>query len=170
MTARSHEATAPAHEAGRITVAVRSYDHPDAARLLRAFYEDQVNRYGFAETIDADPGRYAPPNGVFVVVYHEGVPAGCGGYRWFDQSRRTVEVKKTYAIPERRGFGIGRAMLGWLEQHAVANGARRSILETGVRNHAALGLFREFGYQPIASYVLSRDPEINRAFTKRLVS
>lgn len=41
----------------------RRVDHPDAARLLRAFYDDQVDRYGFAESVALDPDEYAPPRG-----------------------------------------------------------------------------------------------------------
>ncbi|MFK3984990.1 GNAT family N-acetyltransferase [Micromonospora sp. NPDC050397] len=148
----------------------RPYDHPDAARLLRAFYEDQVSRYGFAEPVDADPAGYAPPRGVFLVVYREHAPIGCGGYRWFDRTNGTIEIKKTYTIPEVRGTGVGRVLLSALEQHGVMNGASHSILETGVRNHAALALFRSLGYQPTHTYVASRDPKINRAFVKTLIS
>jgi ribosomal protein S18 acetylase RimI-like enzyme len=69
-------------------------------------------------------------------------------------------------IPAFRGCGAGRALLSWLEHHATANGARRAILETGIRNAAALRLFTSTGYGPIERYVDGRDPAINRAFVK----
>ncbi|MGW0436415.1 GNAT family N-acetyltransferase [Micromonospora sp. NPDC003197] len=168
MTRTSHDEAGPTRTAGEVLVVQRVLDHPDAASLLRSFYEDQVERYGFADPVDADPAEYVLPSGVFVVAYCDGVPAGCGGYRWFDRPSGTVEIKKTYSVPRMRGLGVGRALLVWLERHAVAAGARRGILETGVRNHAAIRLFHEFGYRSIESYVPSRDPEINRAFTKLL--
>ena len=155
---------------GGIEICERSPAHPDAARLLRAFHAEQVDRYGFADPVDLDPAEYTPPEGVFAVVYGEGQPVGCGGYRWFDRSRRTVEIKKVYVIAAGRGRGAGRALLSWLERQAVAAGARRAILETGVRNTAALRLFTAAGYQPADSYVAGRDPEINRAFTRPLAS
>jgi ribosomal protein S18 acetylase RimI-like enzyme len=67
-----------------------------------------------------------------------------------------------------RGLGAGRALLSWLERHALAAGARRAILETGVRNTAALGLFTSAGYRPVDRYVQGRDPAINRAFARLL--
>lgn len=154
--------------AGPVGIAARSVRHPDAARLLREFYDDQVGRYGFAESVDLDPDEFVPPCGRFVVVYQVGRPVGCGGWRWHDQAR-TVEIKKTYVVPAARGMGTGRALLSWLEGDAVRAGAARAILETGVRNTAALALFASQGYRPVGRYVAGRDPEINRAFARPLI-
>jgi GNAT superfamily N-acetyltransferase len=143
-------------------------DHPDANALLGAFFHEQVGRYGFAESVDLDPDVYAEPNGIFVVIYRGGSPVGCGGCRRFEPRGHTFEIKKTYLIPEMRGCGLGRRLLDLLESTAVNCGARRIILETGVRNQAALGLFASRGYMPMARYVTGRDPAINRAFEKIL--
>ena len=162
----------PALSAGstvQIQITERRPDHPDASRLLRAFHREQLDRYGFADPIELNSGEYAPPRGVFAVVYQDGAPIGCGGYRWFDPAARTVEIKRLYLTPASRGHGTGRALLAWLEHHAVAAGARRAILETGVRNTAALGLFTSAGYQPVDRYVEGRDPQINRAFARSLI-
>lgn len=155
---------------GRIQIAERSPADPDALELLRAFRDEQIDRYGFADPIDVDSCEYAPPIGVFAVAYQDAVPVGCGGYRWFDQKAHTVEIKRGYVVPASRGHGTGRALLSWLEQHAAAAGARRAILETGVRNTAALRLFVSAGYRPVDRYVEGRDPDINRAFARVLTS
>ena len=127
----------------RFRIAERLPSHPDAARLLRVFHDEQVDRYGFADPAELDSGEYAPPSGVFAVVYQDAVPAGCGGYRWFDRATHTVEIKRIYVVPASRGHGTGRALLAWLEHRAVRVGAQRAILETGVRNTAALSLFKD---------------------------
>jgi len=150
------------------TLLERRVDHPDAVGLLRAFYEEQVGRYGFAESIDLDPQVYLRPHGIFVVAYEGGRPVGCGGCRWYDRSDGVVEIKKTYLVPDARGHGLGRTLLTWLEARALGWGAERAILETGVRNSAALALFTSSGYRPTRRYVADRDPAINRAFTKPL--
>lgn len=144
--------------------------HRDAARLLRAFYADQVDRYGFADPVDLNSAEYTAPHGAFAVAYHGAVPTGCGGYRWYDRTACTVEIKKLYVVSASRGLGTGRAVLSWLERRAVAAGARRAILETGVLNRAATGLFASAGYVPVDRYVEGRDPEINRAFARSLAS
>lgn len=153
-----------------VEIAERPPGDPDAAGLLRAFHGEQLQRYGFADPAELTAGEYTAPNGVFAVLYDGAVPAGCGGYRWFDKTTRTIEIKKIYISPASRGLGMGRALLSWLERHAVAAGARRAILETGVRNTAALGLFTSAEYRPVDSYVEGRDPAINRAFARLLTS
>lgn len=168
MTTIPDSAVAPS--AHRIEIAECPPSDPDAARLLQAFHAEQLDRYGFADPAELTSGEYTAPSGVFGVVYHAAVPVGCGGYRWFDQATRTVEIKRIYIVPASRGLGAGRELLSWLERHAVAAGARRAILETGVRNSAALGLFASVGYRPVERYVEGRDPAINRAFARVLTS
>jgi GNAT superfamily N-acetyltransferase len=152
----------------QVRITERRPAHPDASRLLRAFHREQVHRYGFADPIKLNAGEYTPPRGVFAVVYQDGTPIGCGGYRWFDRAARTVEIKRMYLTPATRGHGTGRALLTWLEHHAMKAGAHRAVLETGVRNIAALGLFTSAGYRPVDRYVQGRDPQINRAFARSL--
>lgn len=159
---------AVASSADPIEIAARPPGNPDAARLLRAFHREQLHRYGFADPVELTADEYTAPGGIFAVVYDGAAAVGCGGYRWFDQTSSTVEIKKIYVTPASRGRGAGRALLSWLERHALAAGARRAILETGVRNTAALGLFASAGYQPVDRYVQGRDPAINRAFTRLL--
>jgi GNAT superfamily N-acetyltransferase len=168
MTTSSPDSARPAHEAGPVEITERSYDHPDAMRLVRALYEEQVDRYGFADPVEADPAMYAPPHGLFLVLYVADVPSACGGYRPYDLDAAVVEVKKAYTVPNLRGKGLGRLVLSRLEQHAARHGAHRVILETGVRSDAALALIQRAGYQPAARYVSGRDPAINRAFFKDL--
>jgi GNAT superfamily N-acetyltransferase len=168
MTTSSPDSALPAHEAGRVEITERSYDHPDAIRLVRALYEEQVDRYGSADPVEADPMIYAPPHGLFLVVYVADVPSACGGYRPYDPVAAVVEFKKMYTTPGLRRRGLARLVLSRLERDATSGGARRAILETGARSHAALALVRRAGYQPTARYVSGRDPAINRAFFKDL--
>lgn len=155
---------------GLITFLDRAVDHEHAASLLRAFYDEQVGRYGFADSVDIDPRKFVSPNGSFVVAYCDGEPVGCGGWRWHDRAAGVAEIKKLHLIPAARGVGAGRALLSRLEDDALAAGAVRVILETGARNTAALALFARAGYRPIASYVPGRLAEVNRAFARCLVA
>lgn len=141
---------------------------PDASELLSDLYREQLGRYGFADPPELDPRHYTPPHGIFVIVRHGAVLLGCGGYRWFDRPARTVEIKRLYLVPAARSYGTGRVLLSWLEQHAASDGAQRAILETGVRNTAAIGLFTAVGYRPIDRYVPGRNPDVNRAFARSL--
>lgn len=149
-------------------IAQRAYDHSDARALVTQLYDDQVVRYGYADPVEADPDLYRPPRGLFLVGYYDRRPVCCGGFRGYRPG--IVEIKKMYTIPELRGRGLGVAIIEELERNAIAAGAQRAILETGVRNTAALGLYDQAGYRPTARYVQGRDPAINRAFVKDLTN
>lgn len=170
MSTTPGEPSAPAPAGSPLQITERLPSHPHAVRLLRAFHSEQVDRYGFADPVDLNSGEYAPPNGLFAVAYQGATPAGCGGYRWFDRATHKVEIKRIYVVSVYRGHGTGRVLLAWLERHAAKAGAERAILETGVRNTAALSLFTSAGYQPVDRYVEGRDPEINLAFARTLAS
>lgn len=83
----------------------------------------------------------------FVVAYRDAVPVGCGAMRRLDAT--TAELKRMYVIPEARGEGIGRAVLEALEAEARKLGVARLVLETGIRQDAALGLYRSSGFREI---------------------
>jgi putative acetyltransferase len=97
-----------------------------------------------------DPGEVAEGRGTFLVVYRDSVPVGCGALRLLDSE--TAELKRMYVSPTVRGRGLGRLLLGALEAEARALGVRRLVLETGIRQAAALALYRATGYRPIPLY------------------
>jgi len=97
-----------------------------------------------------DPEEVAGRRGAFLIVYQEGTPVGCGALRLLDAE--TGELKRMYVIPAARGTGLGRRLVTALETAARALGARRLVLETGVRQTAALALYRATGFQPIPLY------------------
>jgi GNAT superfamily N-acetyltransferase len=164
-----HGSSAPLESSRQVRLVARPVDHRDSTTLLQAFYQDQIERYGFADAVDLDSADYAPPCGVFVVLYEDDQPIGCGGCRWYDRDAAVAEIKKVYVLPSTRGHGGGRLLLQWLEAQAAGWGAKTAVLETGVRNTAALSLFARCGYRPTSRYVPGRDPEINLAFVKELV-
>jgi putative acetyltransferase len=97
-----------------------------------------------------DPEEVAAGRGTFLIVYREGAPVGCGALRLLDAE--TAELKRMYVAPAVRGTGLGRRLLTALEAEARALGVRRLVLETGVRQTAALALYRATGFHPIALY------------------
>jgi GNAT superfamily N-acetyltransferase len=157
------------HQPLDVVLAVRRYHDEDSAELVGALYAEQRGTYGYADPVEAPDTDYAPPHGIFLVVYDlGGHPVACGGYR--RRGLHGVEVKKMYTRPEHRGRGIGRGLLTELERRAAAAGARTIILETGARNSAAVALYKSMGYEPTGSYVSGRDPCVNRAFAKQVDS
>jgi len=97
-----------------------------------------------------DPAEVADGRGTFLVVYREEAPVGCGALRLLDAE--TAELKRMYVSPSVRGTGLGRRLVAALEAEARALGVRRLVLETGVRQAAALALYRATGFHPIPLY------------------
>jgi putative acetyltransferase len=97
-----------------------------------------------------DPEEVTGERGTFLIVYRGGVPVGCGAIRLLDTE--TAELKRMYVDPAVRGTGLGRRLVTALEAEARALGVRRLVLETGVRQAAALALYRATGFHPIPLY------------------
>jgi putative acetyltransferase len=78
------------------------------------------------------------------------------------------EVKRMYVDPAARGRGLGRMILAALEEEARRIGLICLRLETGIKQDAAIALYRSAGFReigPFAPYVA--DP-LSRFFEKRL--
>ncbi|MEO3827346.1 GNAT family N-acetyltransferase [Actinomadura sp. B10D3] len=156
-------ALSPFERDPRHVVQPRPYDHPDARWLTNELYLEQLARYDVADAPIDSVDDFAPPNGLFLIAYVDGVPCACGGIRTYEPG--VAEIKKMYVAPAFRGHGLGRCILAALEQAGQANGVVRFILETGSRNTEALALYAHAGYYPIPAY-RDRDSTINRALAK----
>jgi putative acetyltransferase len=66
-----------------------------------------------------------------------------------------AELKRMWVIPEARRLGVSKIILAALEARARSEGVRTLRLETGVENHAALGLYTRAGFkrgEPFGDY------------------
>ena len=103
-----------------------------------------------ANHFQLDAAETAEGRGAFIVVYRGETPVGCGALRLLDAE--TGELKRMYVSPSERGKGLGHLLVSALEAEAKTLGVRRLVLETGVRQQAALALYRAAGFQPIPLY------------------
>lgn len=108
------------------------------------------DRSGSVRSVSAEPEEMTPPDGDFLVVIHEGRPAGCGGLKRLDGD--ACEIKRMYVAPELRGRGLSAALLDALENRARALGFTIARLDTGDRQPAARRLYEGAGYRRIPSY------------------
>jgi GNAT superfamily N-acetyltransferase len=97
-----------------------------------------------------DPDEVAEGKGVFLAALCGGQAVGCGALRTLGNG--VGELKRMYVRPDERGRGFGRRVLAALEMEARALGLRRVVLETGLRQAAALGLYEAAGYRRIPAY------------------
>jgi ribosomal protein S18 acetylase RimI-like enzyme len=91
-------------------------------------------------------------------------PVGCGAFKFRDGG--WAELKRMWVAPTVRGLGVGRRLLGELEQRAAAGGARRTRLDTNGSLVEAIGMYRSAGYREVRPY--NDEPYADRWFEKRL--
>lgn len=96
------------------------------------------------------PDEVAEGSGAFLVATLGGKPLGCGAVRSIGDG--AAELKRMYVAPAWRGRGLGRALLAALAAEARALGARRLVLETGIRQEAAIALYRAAGFEVIPAF------------------
>jgi putative acetyltransferase len=133
----------------KITVASEAFDSPDARRLISALDAHLASRYPPEQRFGPNlkPEHLVAGLGTFVIARLDGLAIGCGALRRLDEA--TVEVKRMYVEPDVRGRGVAKAILESLEHSASALGARRLVLETGIYQDEAIGLYRRVGFTQI---------------------
>lgn len=85
-----------------------------------------------------------------VVAYEKEKAVGCGAFR--EYAADTAEIKRMFVRPENRGRGIAGKILTELEIWANEFKFSVFILETGVKQPEAIGLYQKSGYEITPSY------------------
>ena len=85
-----------------------------------------------------------------VVLYETELPAGCGAFKFYEN--KTVEIKRMYVLPEQRGKGMAGQILNELEKWAKELNYNCCVLETGIMQVEAIGLYQKAGYIVIPNY------------------
>ncbi|MFN8239422.1 MAG: GNAT family N-acetyltransferase [Bacteroidales bacterium] len=102
-----------------------------------------------------------------VVAYIDGYPAGCGAIKPFDEA--TMEIKRMFVRADYRRMGIAGTVLGELEKWTLELSCKKCILETGLKQPEAIGLYKKTGYIPIPNYGQYEGVETSVCFIKELV-
>jgi GNAT superfamily N-acetyltransferase len=137
--------------AAAVTVDLVDWDDPDATRLRNAQQTELRDRYG-----EDDIGHTMTGETIvaMLLVRVDGVPAACGALRDLggEHGPGTAELKRLYVVPVYRGRGLSRIVVRGLENRASALGFDRLVLETGVLQPEAIGLYLGAGYQFIENF------------------
>lgn len=84
------------------------------------------------------------------VIFDNEEAVACGAIKELDSN--SMEVKRMFTLPEKRGKGLASAILKELESWAKELGYKKTILETGKRQTEAVALYSKCGYQVIPNY------------------
>jgi len=101
-----------------------------------------------------------------VIAYNEGKPVGCGCFKEYDTE--IVEIKRMFVDKDYRGRGISKVILSRLENIAFEKGYKKAILETGIKQLEAIGLYSKQGYKTIENYGQYAGMESSICMLKRL--
>ena len=85
-----------------------------------------------------------------IILQEDGMALGCGALKEFDLD--SMEIKRMFVLPAKRGYGHASSILKALEVWASELKYKRIVLETGQRQHEAIGLYEKKGYQRIPNY------------------
>lgn len=140
------------------------YDSPDAVKLIDEVQQEYVERYGSPDITPVDPAEFAPPRGIFLVGYVDGIPVACGGWRAHGAE---AEIKRMYVTGSARGNGFARMLLAELERTAAEAGMTGVRLETGHKQPEAIALYESSGYHRIPGFGVYRDEPDCVCFGKR---
>jgi GNAT superfamily N-acetyltransferase len=145
---------------------VTSFLDPVVQDLVAAVQAEYVVRYGGPDDTPVDAAQFDPPDGVFLVGWHDGAPVATGALRRYDED--TVEIKRMFVPLPHRGKGFARGMLAALEARAREAGYRRIWLETGTAQPEAMALYESTGYVPIEGFGHYRWSPDNRCYGKEI--
>jgi GNAT superfamily N-acetyltransferase len=142
------------------------YDSDQAQGLIAELQGEYTERYGGPDATPVDPDEFEPPHGAFFVAHREGQLVGCAGMR--RHSATDVEVKRMFVRRPFRGRGWSRTLLTLIEAEARALGFQRIVMETGLQQPEAMGLYESSGYDPIPGFGHYADSPVNRCYAKDL--
>ena len=127
-----------------LTVAEEPPDQGEAIELLRQSDEFSIALYPPEYLHQADLPALLADNVRFFVARRDGRALGCMAL--VRNRSGKGELKRCFVTQEARGQGVGLALLTAAEAAAREEGMRAIQLETGIRNNAALRLYRGCGY------------------------
>ena len=103
----------------------------------------------------------------FFLIRNSGMPAGCGGVQLF--GTEYGELKRMYVRPQFRGLGYGKLLLEHLADYARSRGVGLLRLETGIHQHAAIGLYEGAGFRSIPPFGEYKEDPLSRFYEKRIL-
>ena len=146
----------------------------DAAAILDVLESYASDPIGGGRPLAADvrerllDGLRAHPTTLVLLAFEDGEAVGIAvcffGFSTF-QARPLLNVHDLAVVPQRRGGGIGSALLGAAEAHARERGCCKLTLEVQDDNHRARAVYARFGF---TDFVLGGDAVATRFLSKAL--
>ena len=137
-----------------VTFSVVDAASDDARSTMAQYFQELDDRFrdGFdpGNALDEAAAGYNPPNGMFVVATHAGDLVGCGAIQFIDAT--TAEIKRMWVSQQRRGLGLGKRLLAYLEAEIRQAGRSIVVLDTNRTLTEAIAMYRSCGYESVDRY------------------
>jgi putative acetyltransferase len=131
------------------------------SELSARYPEERVNVYS------VEAWEVSGERGCFLSAIRGSDPVGCCALRRLSDG--TGVIKRMFVVPAERGRGVGKRLLLAI-QHAACNlGITRLVLETGVRQPEAVGLYERFGFARIPAFGDYVDNPLSLCMGKEIV-
>lgn len=101
-----------------------------------------------------------------VVLFVEDGAVSCGAFKPY--SENSVEIKRMFTLLENRGKGLAAKVLTEIETWANELGFKSAVLETGINQPEAIGLYKKCGYVQIQNFGQYAGVENSVCFEKSL--
>lgn len=132
-----------------ILVRFVNINHPDLVTLVVRL--DQYFTAQFGDMAEQYRGHNDLSGMTGAVVAYTGDRAiGCGCWKPYDAV--TAELKHMFVLPDYRREGVALQIVHALEEHAVASGCHKAVLETGTEMTDAIRFYQRAGYRLTANY------------------
>jgi putative acetyltransferase len=153
-----------------MSIEVREEDPRSAttASLIAALSAELAPLYGGDGTAKFKPEDVAGERAAFVVAWQDEKAVGCGALRP-TEDEAVAEIKRMFVAKDARGLGISRQILTKLEELAAAYHYERIILETGIHQTEAIGLYEKYGFARMDCYEPYEDSAHSLCYEKSVV-
>lgn len=135
---------------------IKLEDNPFLAAIIRntltEFGAANPGTVFFDPTTDALFELFQTPNSAYFVAELNGTILGGGGiFPTEGLPGDTCELVKMYLVPEARGIGLGRTLIGKCLEIAKEMGFQQVYLETLDELHLALKIYARFGFKYLSA-------------------
>jgi putative acetyltransferase len=151
-----------------VLIETRSALDPELAALVTA-QQREVQQREVQQREVRESAAFSPDDdSAYLVAVVDGRAVACAGWRAVGDG--VAELRRMFVRPAFRGRGIGRQLVVWVEEQALAAGCPIIRLDTNPLLEAAIGLYLSSGYRPIPAYGEYAGNPDRVCFEKRLAA
>lgn len=121
----------------------------DFLKLIKLLDEDLNERYGELQKQYTKHNKIDFINDV-IIIYKDHIAVACGAFKEHDIS--SIELKRIFVTKENRREGLSKLIISELEELGKNKGYKFALLETGIKQHEAINLYKNGGYEVTQNY------------------